>query len=157
MFSLSFYQDRSTTFGTSTSFFRSKGMVMAFNENLKNKSDKNWQCVELLRGHQPGHFDVATSRLYYSIFLLLKSNMVENQKNENKSDVATMAATAATGSHKLVLQYYECLNDGNGKPLRELQDLRNIADYEPKPVTKEAFERNWAFWTKWRKDFLSTN
>ena len=129
---------------------------MAFDEKLKVKSERNWHCVELLKEHQPKHFDVATSRLYYSVFLLIKSNMVENNKDESKPGVAKMTADATTGSHKLVLKYFKDLNNDNDKPLRDLQDLRNMADYEPRPVTREAFERNFKIWTEWRNKFLST-
>jgi len=119
---------------------------MAFAEELKAKSERNWHCVELLRAHQPRHFDVAASRLYYSVFLLLKSDMVKKSK---------ISATAATKPHKLALEHYKNLNSGNDKPLRDLQDLRNTAGYEPKLVTREAFERNLKIWTEWRSDFLS--
>ena len=119
---------------------------MASDEKLKIKSERNWRCVELLREYQPKDFDVAASRLYYSIFLLLKSDMVKKSK---------MSATSATKPHKLALEHYKELNNGNEKPLRDLQDLRNTADYEPKLVTREAFEHNLKIWTKWRNDFLS--
>ena len=135
----------------------SKGIAMAFDEYLKTKYEKNWQCVEMLREHQPRHFDVAASRLYYAIFLLIKSNMVANGKDERKPESSKMSADASTKAHKLALQYITDLNKMEGKQLRDLRDLRNIADYEPKPVTREEFERNFKTWDKWRKAFLATH
>ena len=83
--------------------------------------------------------------------------MVENAKDKSKPETFTMSATATTGSHKLTLKYITDLNQNEGRQLRDLSDLRNIADYEPKPVTKEEFERNFKIWAVWKKKFLSTH
>jgi len=54
---------------------------MAINIELIAKSNENWECVNLLMRYKPNRFSAAVSRLYYSIFLLVKCSMARNVEN----------------------------------------------------------------------------
>jgi hypothetical protein len=136
-------------------FYVSEGIVMSFDEHLKAKADENWECVGLLKTYLPRRFNVAASRLYYSIFLIVKSRMVANAKDASKPEASKMSAGAATNSHRLVSQYIKTFDDSVYDLFRDLHDLRNEADYEPRPVCREDFEEAYEFWSKWRTRFLS--
>ncbi|MGI6356274.1 MAG: HEPN domain-containing protein [Lentisphaerae bacterium] len=128
---------------------------MPFDEYLKAKSDENWECVEILGLRPNNHFNAATSRMYYSIFLLVKSEMVRNNANPALPAVAKMTMDATTGVHKFVADYLDYLDPKLGRCYKKLVSLRVKADYDPAPITQEEFEKAYAAWSERRKEFVS--
>ncbi|NLF83860.1 MAG: HEPN domain-containing protein [Candidatus Gastranaerophilales bacterium] len=128
---------------------------MPFDEYIKAKSDENWKCAKIL-GQEPNkHFNAATSRMYYSIFLLVKSVMVRNNENPALPDVTKMTMDASTGVHQLAADYLNYIDYGLGRCYQKLISLREKADYDPAPITQKEFEEAFAIWLEKRNEFVS--
>jgi len=127
---------------------------MSVNRDLIAKSDENWECVTLLRQKKPFCLNAAMSRMYYSIFLLVKSSMVLNNENPDLPDVAKMSLDGATGVHHLALKYMRWIKPKLGQDYQLLIRKREQADYHPLPVTQKEFEEAYTVWSGRRKDFV---
>jgi len=126
---------------------------MAINIELIAKSNENWECVNLLMRYKPNRYNAAVSRLYYSIFLLIKCSMANNVENQDLPDIAKMSLAAATGVHFLALKYMRWLDPKLGAKYQVLIRLREQADYDPLPVTQAEFENACKFWSAIRASF----
>lgn len=126
---------------------------MSINRNLIAKSDENWECVELLKGRLTNKHNAAASRMYYSVFLLVKSAMVRNNENPDLPPVAKISMDAATGVHSLARQYLDNLDPDLGRRYRKFISLREQADYDPSVVNKKQFDEAYSFWAPKRRYF----
>lgn len=94
--------------------------IMPINNDLIAKSDENWQCVDLLIRSQLESHNAAASRMYYSVFLLVKSAMARNYEDPDMPQVAKMSMDAATGVHRLAIQYLDSLRSLLGAALQKV-------------------------------------
>jgi len=105
---------------------------MPFDEYIKAKSDENWECAKIL-GQEPNkHFNAATSRMYYSIFLLVKVVMLLNSENPALPAVTKMTKVDKDRVHKRAADYLISINCELGRCYQKLISLRVKADMTPR-------------------------
>jgi hypothetical protein len=122
--------------------------------DLIAKSEENWECMVMLKSSKPFHVNAAMSRMYYSIFLLVKSSMVINCDNPDLPDVTKMSMDDATGVHRLAKKYLDWINRKWGIEYQVLVRMREQADYDPLSVTAREFEEAHGIWANRRADFV---
>ena len=77
----------------------------SFHPSYIEKSNENWACVENLLKQASRFPNVIASRMYYSMFQLVKCEMVTNNEDPSLPRDMKMTENASTGVHKLVRDY----------------------------------------------------
>ncbi len=119
------------------------------------KSNENWKCVEQMMEAKQCFANVIASRMYYSIFLLVKCSMVYNMENNIGCDVMKIKEGGATGNHRLVQDFIIFLNPSYKSKIKDLWDLRVRADYERGKVDCDELIDAYQSWCPLRKTWLN--
>lgn len=128
-----------------------------FHPSYIEKSDENWESVERLLKQASLFPNVIASRMYYSLFLLIKSFMLYNHENNiDCNELMKMTDCSTTGAHNMVLKCVRYMQPTIGYELRELWDLRVRADYERAAVTREEIDEAYLTWNERRKQWIHT-
>ena len=100
--------------------------------------------------------DVIASRMYYSMFLLVKCSMVYNQENNVDCDaMMKMSPDASTQEHKLAKKCISYLNHDIGMEFSDLYDLRITADYDIAHVDNTELEDAYNCWKQRHQDWVN--
>ena len=132
----------------------------SFHSSYIDKSNENWSCVENLLKQASSFPNVIASRMYYSVFQLIKSFMLYNYENNiDCPDVMKMTEDSTTGAHRMVIKCISYMQPSIGYELKELWDLRVRADYEMAVVTKEDINDAYLTWSErrrlWIQNFIT--
>ena len=120
------------------------------------KSNENWNCVEKLMPNKTDFANVIASRMYYSIFLLVKCSMVYNM--ENNVDCDEKMKMSEDGSHRchpLVRDCVSYIKPAYRNEIKDLWDLRVRADYERGKVDCDELIDAYQSWRDLRKTWLN--
>lgn len=126
-----------------------------------DKSEENWRCATDLYEKNCTYPDVIASRMYYSMFLLIKGEMVANNENSSMPDYMKMADDASTGVHDLARQYInnylvQSTNDLRlGRNWSRLVSLRVKADYKRQPVENAEIQNIYETWQGIRERWMA--
>lgn len=130
---------------------------MALNQELLAKSNENWMWVEVMRADRSlSRYNTVVSRIYYSVFQLVKCVMVHNlEEHHDLPESHKMAMDAATGVHFLAQQYLTDLDWKLGNNYKDLVGFREQADYKKVPISKAAYDEIINYWVEKRNLFYN--
>ncbi len=132
----------------------------SFHPSYIEKSNENWASVENLLKQASRFPNVIASRMYYSMFQLIKCEMVTNNEDPSLPRDMKMTDDATTGVHYLAKQYIKeylinnTLDRQLGKKWDELLRLRVKADYSPLHVTLQEVRESYEVWREIRTVWL---
>ena len=132
----------------------------SFHSSYIEKSNENWACVENLLKQASRFPNVIASRMYYSMFQLVKCEMVSNNEDLSLPKYMKMSDDATTGVHYLAKQYIKeyLINHTPDKQLGRKWDkllhLRVKADYSPLDVTLQEIRESYEIWREIRTVWL---
>jgi hypothetical protein len=129
----------------------------SFHPSYIEKSNENWACVENLLKQASRFPNVIASRMYYSMFQLVKNFMLYNHENNiDCNKLMKMTDDKITGAHSMVLKCISYMQPSLAYEFRELWDLRVRADYEKANVTREDIDEAYLAWNERRKQWIET-
>ena len=128
---------------------------MALDQELLAKSEENWKWVEVIRADRNlSRYNTVVSRIYYSVFQLVKCVMVHNfEEHQDLPASHKMAMDAATRVHLLAQQYLTALDWELGNNYKDLIGFREQADYKKVPVSKDDYDEIIDYWVEKRNLF----
>ena len=133
----------------------------SFHPSYIEKSNENWACVENLLKQASRFPNVIASRMYYSMFQLVKCEMVTNNEDPSLPRDMKMTENASTGVHKLVRDYINSYlvkktkDYTLGRKWNELYSLSLKADYTPGSVTLQEVWKSFNAWHNTRINWIS--
>ena len=104
------------------------------------RSLENWKAAELLacsRNKKERFWNAASSRLYYSVLLLVFAEMSCHEG---------FKMGGSTEQHKQAREYMKERYQRSSRVFRDLEDLRNRADYGTVPISENEFRNTWKKW-----------
>ena len=124
------------------------------------KSNENWACVENLLKQASRFPNVIASRMYYSMFQLVKCEMVSNNEDPSLPRDMKMTDDASTRVHSLVNQYInqyliqQTRDYQLGRKWSKLFSLRIYADYGLDSLTPQEVRESYEEWHETRAAWL---
>ena len=132
----------------------------SFHPSYIEKSNENWACVENLLKQASRFPNVIASRMYYSMFQLVKYEMVSNNEDPALPEYMKMSDDATTGVHVFTNRYIneylvsKTQDKQLGRKWKKLLHLRIQADYYPAPVTPQEVQESYEVWREIRTVWL---
>ncbi len=125
------------------------------------KSNENWACVENLLKQASRFPNVIASRMYYSLFQLVKCEMVSNNEDPSLPEYMKMSDGATTGVHVFSNRYIneylirKTTDKQLGRKWKKLLHLRIQADYYLAPVSPQEVRESYEVWREIRTAWLA--